>query len=81
MTEDTYEVVLGSDKFGAKFIYFPLFLENDLRVYRHSIDNTILSTVKVRKFNFSFNFIIQRNSKSVNPQMLTMGHLCPPAKS
>ncbi|XP_043266571.1 uncharacterized protein [Venturia canescens] len=46
MVEDSCEVVLGCDRFGAKFIYFPLFLDNDLRVYRQCIDNTILSTVR-----------------------------------
>lgn len=48
-TEEQCEVILGSDRYGAKYFWFPMFLKNDLRVYRHCIDNTILSTVKVKK--------------------------------
>lgn len=45
--QDQFETVLGIDRNGAKYIYFPQFLPNDFRIYRHSLDNKILSTVKV----------------------------------
>ena len=45
--EDQFETVLGTDRYGARYIYFPQFLESDLRIYRHCLDNKILSTVKV----------------------------------
>ncbi|XP_043471332.1 probable serine/threonine-protein kinase DDB_G0282963 isoform X1 [Leptopilina heterotoma] len=44
--EDRIETILGIDRHGARYIYFPHFLENDLRVYRHCLDNGIMSTVK-----------------------------------
>ncbi|KOX73080.1 hypothetical protein WN51_14567 [Melipona quadrifasciata] len=44
--EDQFETVLGTDRYGARYIYFPQFLKSDLRVYRHCLDNKILSTVK-----------------------------------
>ncbi|KAK9295678.1 hypothetical protein QLX08_010092 [Tetragonisca angustula] len=44
--EDQFETVLGIDRYGARYIYFPQFLKSDLRVYRHCLDNKILSTVK-----------------------------------
>ncbi|CAD1479110.1 unnamed protein product, partial [Heterotrigona itama] len=44
--EDQFETVLGTDRYGARYIYFPQFLKSDLRVYRHCFDNKILSTVK-----------------------------------
>ncbi|XP_018373615.1 PREDICTED: putative uncharacterized protein DDB_G0282133 isoform X2 [Trachymyrmex cornetzi] len=44
--EDQFETVLGMDRNGARYIYFPQFMPNDLRIYRHSLDNKILSTVK-----------------------------------
>ncbi|XP_076650923.1 uncharacterized protein LOC143358006 isoform X2 [Halictus rubicundus] len=44
--EDQFETLLGTDRYGARYIYFPQFLKTDLRVYRHCLDNTILSTVK-----------------------------------
>ncbi|XP_011164617.2 uncharacterized protein LOC105199299 isoform X1 [Solenopsis invicta] len=44
--EDQFETVLGIDRNGAKYIYFPQFMPNDFRIYRHSLDNKILSTVK-----------------------------------
>ncbi|XP_012527251.1 uncharacterized protein LOC105831583 isoform X2 [Monomorium pharaonis] len=44
--EDQFETVLGMDRNGAKYIYFPQFMPNDLRIYRHSLDNKILSTSK-----------------------------------
>ncbi|XP_015594261.1 uncharacterized protein LOC107267283 [Cephus cinctus] len=34
--EDQFETVLGIDRYGTKYIYFPQFLETDLRVYRYS---------------------------------------------
>lgn len=43
--EDQFEMVLGTDRYGARFIYFPQFIESDLRVYRLCLDNKILSTV------------------------------------
>ncbi|XP_076678003.1 uncharacterized protein LOC143374055 isoform X2 [Andrena cerasifolii] len=44
--EDQFETVLGTDRHGARYTYFPQFLKTDLRVYRHCLDNEILSTVK-----------------------------------
>nr|XP_033190854.1 kinesin-related protein 8-like isoform X1 [Bombus vancouverensis nearcticus] len=44
--ENQFETVLGTDRYGARYIYFPQFLKSDLRVYRHCLDNNILSTVK-----------------------------------
>ncbi|XP_076241531.1 uncharacterized protein LOC143183729 isoform X2 [Calliopsis andreniformis] len=44
--ENQFETVLGTDRHGVKYIYFPQFLKNDLRIYKHCLDNTILSTVK-----------------------------------
>ncbi|CAL7937689.1 unnamed protein product [Xylocopa violacea] len=44
--EDQFETVLGMDRYGARYIYFPQFLKSDLRIYRHCLDNQILSTVK-----------------------------------
>ncbi|XP_026831031.1 uncharacterized protein LOC105280127 isoform X2 [Ooceraea biroi] len=44
--EDQFETVLGTDRYGARYIYFPQFVPNDLRIYRHCLDNKILSTVK-----------------------------------
>ncbi|XP_043247889.1 serine/threonine-protein kinase pakD-like [Colletes gigas] len=44
--EDQFETVLGTDRYGARYIYFPQFLKSDLRVYRHCLDNKILSSVK-----------------------------------
>ncbi|CAK9795675.1 Uncharacterized protein KIAA2026 [Anthophora plagiata] len=40
------ETILGVDRYGARYVYFPQFLKSDLRIYRHSLDNNILSTVK-----------------------------------
>ncbi|XP_034193814.2 uncharacterized protein LOC117610476 isoform X1 [Osmia lignaria lignaria] len=45
--ENQFETVLGTDRYGARYIYFPEFLKSDLRIYRHSLDNKIYSTVKV----------------------------------
>ncbi|XP_014222707.1 uncharacterized protein KIAA2026-like isoform X2 [Trichogramma pretiosum] len=45
-TESQFETVLGVDRYGARYVYFPQFLHNDLRVYRHSMDNKILSSFK-----------------------------------
>ncbi|XP_012287734.1 uncharacterized protein LOC105703723 isoform X2 [Orussus abietinus] len=44
--EDQAETVLGTDRHGARYIYFPQFIDTDLRVYRHCLDNKVLSTVK-----------------------------------
>ncbi|XP_031773971.1 uncharacterized protein LOC100865956 isoform X6 [Apis florea] len=44
--ENQFETVLGTDRYGARYIYFPQFLKSDLRIYRHCLDNKILSTVK-----------------------------------
>ncbi|KYN05283.1 hypothetical protein ALC62_03806 [Cyphomyrmex costatus] len=44
--QDQFETVLGIDRNGARYIYFPQFMPNDFRIYRHSLDNKILSTVK-----------------------------------
>ncbi|XP_015434839.1 PREDICTED: serine/threonine-protein kinase pakD-like [Dufourea novaeangliae] len=43
---DQFETVLGTDRYGARYIYFPQFLKTDLRVYRHCLDNKILSTAE-----------------------------------
>ncbi|XP_076394662.1 uncharacterized protein LOC100878137 isoform X1 [Megachile rotundata] len=45
--ENQFETVLGTDRYGARYVYFPQFLKSDLRVYRHCLDNKIFSTVKV----------------------------------
>lgn len=47
LNEETAETLLGTDRHGARYIYFPQIMENDVRVYRHCLDNKILSTVKV----------------------------------
>ncbi|XP_017878277.1 uncharacterized protein LOC108623921 isoform X2 [Ceratina calcarata] len=44
--EDQFETVLGTDRYGARYIYFPQFLKSDLRIYKHSFDNNVLLTVK-----------------------------------
>ncbi|XP_028981961.1 uncharacterized protein LOC107038367 [Diachasma alloeum] len=44
--DDDSEMVLGKDRHGARYIYFPIFLDNDLRVYRHCLDNKILLSLK-----------------------------------
>ncbi|XP_012266127.2 uncharacterized protein LOC105691897 isoform X1 [Athalia rosae] len=49
LTEEPFETLLGTDRYGARYIYFPQFMENDIRVYRHCLDNKILSTVKTPK--------------------------------
>ncbi|XP_058796196.1 uncharacterized protein LOC131667042 [Phymastichus coffea] len=46
--ESQCETVLGIDRYGARYVYFPQFLHNDLRVYRHCVDNSVLSTVRPR---------------------------------
>uniref|UniRef100_A0A0C9R0M2 KIAA2026_0 protein n=1 Tax=Fopius arisanus TaxID=64838 RepID=A0A0C9R0M2_9HYME len=47
--DDDSEMVLGKDRHGARYIYFPIFLDNDLRVYRHCLDNKILLSLKPGK--------------------------------
>lgn len=49
LTEEPSETLLGIDRHGARYIYFPQIMENDVRVYRHCLDNKILSTVKPPK--------------------------------
>ncbi|KAL0131213.1 hypothetical protein PUN28_002641 [Cardiocondyla obscurior] len=44
--KNQFETVLGTDRNGARYIYFPQFIPNDFRIYRHSLDNKILSSVK-----------------------------------
>lgn len=44
--EDQFETLLGVDRYGTRYIYFPQFIPNDLRIYRHCLNNKILSTVK-----------------------------------
>ncbi|XP_011859935.1 PREDICTED: putative uncharacterized protein DDB_G0287457, partial [Vollenhovia emeryi] len=44
--QDQFETVLGIDRNGTRYIYFPQFMPNDFRIYRHSLDNKILSTVR-----------------------------------
>ncbi|XP_076161395.1 uncharacterized protein LOC143143702 isoform X3 [Ptiloglossa arizonensis] len=44
--ENQFETLLGTDRYGARYIYFPQFLNSDLRIYRHCLDNKILSAVK-----------------------------------
>lgn len=45
--EDQFETILGIDRYGARYIYFPQFIASDLRIYRLCLDNKILSTVRV----------------------------------
>ncbi|XP_063988333.1 uncharacterized protein LOC135168264 [Diachasmimorpha longicaudata] len=47
--DDDSEMVLGKDRHGARYIYFPIFLDNDVRVYRHCLDNKILLSLKHEK--------------------------------
>ncbi|XP_014484971.1 PREDICTED: uncharacterized protein LOC106749749 [Dinoponera quadriceps] len=44
--EDQFETVMGVDRYGARYIYFPQFIVNDLRIYRLCLDNKILLTVR-----------------------------------
>ncbi|XP_047365438.1 putative uncharacterized protein DDB_G0282133 isoform X4 [Vespa velutina] len=44
--EDQIEINLGTDRHGAKYIYFPQFINSELRIYRHCMNNNILSTTK-----------------------------------
>ncbi|XP_043683050.1 putative uncharacterized protein DDB_G0282133 isoform X1 [Vespula pensylvanica] len=44
--EDQVEINLGTDRHGAKYIYFPQFISSELRIYRHCMNNNILSTSK-----------------------------------
>ncbi|XP_070155535.1 dentin sialophosphoprotein isoform X1 [Polyergus mexicanus] len=44
--EDQFETLLGVDRYGTRYIYFPQFIPNDFRIYRHCLNNKILSTVK-----------------------------------
>ena len=57
--ESQFETVLGIDRYGARYIYFPQFLHNDLRVYKHCLDNKVLSTVKVNLSQIK-NFSVQQ---------------------
>ncbi|KAK0095953.1 hypothetical protein PV326_006971 [Microctonus aethiopoides] len=36
------EKILGRDRHGARYFYFPIFLDNDLRIYKHNLNNKIL---------------------------------------
>lgn len=45
-SESQFETVLGMDRYGARYVYFPQFLHNDIRVYKHVLDNEILSSVR-----------------------------------
>ncbi|KAK0183187.1 hypothetical protein PV327_001253 [Microctonus hyperodae] len=36
------EKVLGRDRHGARYFYFPIFLDNDIRIYKHNLNNKIL---------------------------------------
>lgn len=36
------EKLLGRDRYGARYFYFPIFLDGDLRVYKHNLNNKIL---------------------------------------
>ncbi|XP_072758964.1 uncharacterized protein [Anoplolepis gracilipes] len=44
--EDQFETLLGVDRYGTRYMYFPQFIPTDLRIYRHCLDNRVLSTVK-----------------------------------
>ncbi|XP_066582319.1 uncharacterized protein [Prorops nasuta] len=44
--EHQFEIILGTDRHGARYIYFPQFLNTDLRIYKHSLDNEILLSVR-----------------------------------
>ncbi|KAG7200621.1 hypothetical protein KM043_001177 [Ampulex compressa] len=46
--EDQFETTLGTDRYGARYIYFPQFLKTDLRVYRHCLDNKVLASAKAK---------------------------------
>lgn len=47
--DDDNEMVLGKDRHGASYIYFPIFLDNDLRIYRHCLNNKILLGYRTAK--------------------------------
>lgn len=47
--ESQIEMNLGFDRHGARYIYFPQFVETELRIYRHCINNKILSSIKPSK--------------------------------
>ncbi|XP_029173328.1 LOW QUALITY PROTEIN: uncharacterized protein LOC114942186 [Nylanderia fulva] len=47
--EDQFETILGVDRYGTRYSYFPQFIPNDLRIYKHCLDNKILSTVELVK--------------------------------
>ncbi|KAI4479552.1 hypothetical protein M0804_010949 [Polistes exclamans] len=47
--EDQEELILGTDSHGATYIYFPQFINSELRIYRHCMNNTIFSTAKFVK--------------------------------
>ncbi|CAG5077421.1 Similar to KIAA2026: Uncharacterized protein KIAA2026 (Homo sapiens) [Cotesia congregata] len=43
------EKLLGRDRFGTRYIYFPIFLDNDLRIYKHCMNNKVfLNAVPVK---------------------------------
>ncbi|KAK2575316.1 hypothetical protein KPH14_008163 [Odynerus spinipes] len=44
--ENQAEINLGTDRHGARYIYFPQFIATELRIYKHCMNNKILSTVK-----------------------------------
>ncbi|XP_074108170.1 uncharacterized protein LOC141533287 isoform X2 [Cotesia typhae] len=43
------EKLLGRDRYGTRYIYFPIFLDNDLRIYKHCMNNKVfLNAVPVK---------------------------------
>lgn len=66
--EDQFETTLGTDRFGARYIYFPQFIKGDLRVYRHCMENKILSTVKPVKTKLKTESEIKMKVKDSAPK-------------
>ncbi|KAI4502715.1 hypothetical protein M0802_001759 [Mischocyttarus mexicanus] len=61
--EDQEEIILGTDSHGAKYIYFPQFISSELRIYKHCMNNTILSTANPIKAETTSESV---NNKKVN---------------
>ncbi|KAJ8686887.1 hypothetical protein QAD02_022681 [Eretmocerus hayati] len=64
--ESQFETVLGIDRYGARYVYFPQFLHNDLRIYKHCIDNKVLSTVHapIEKTKPKLDIVVKEESKA-----------------
>ncbi|XP_057341023.1 uncharacterized protein LOC130678049 isoform X1 [Microplitis mediator] len=46
------EKLLGRDRYGTRYIYFPIFLDNDLRIYKHCMNNKVFLNVVPVKAKF-----------------------------